>query len=45
MQLDLVKGQGRIYSIDEFDNKKRVKVDLPELPVTCEIVKELFPKK
>jgi heterodisulfide reductase subunit C len=44
MQLDLVKGQGRIYPIDEFDNKKRIKIDLPELPTSCKIVKELFPK-
>jgi heterodisulfide reductase subunit C len=43
-QRDLVKGQGRIYAIDEFDNKKRNKVDLPSLPTTCEVVKVLFPE-
>jgi heterodisulfide reductase subunit C len=43
-QRDLIKGQGRIYAIDEFDNKKRNKVDLPSLPMTCEVVKALFPE-
>ena len=41
-QRDLVMGQGRIYAIDEFDNKKRNKIDLPPLPTTCEVVKVLF---
>lgn len=44
-QLDLVKGAGRIYPIDDFDNKKRGKVDLPPLPTSCEVVKELFPEE
>jgi heterodisulfide reductase subunit C len=43
-QRDLIKGQGRIYAIDDFDNKKRNKVDLPSLPTTCEVVKILFPE-
>jgi heterodisulfide reductase subunit C len=43
-QRDLIKGQGRIYAIDEFDNKKRNKIDLPSLPMTCEVVKLLFPE-
>jgi len=33
-QRDLIKGQGRIYAIDEFDNKKRNKIDLPSLATT-----------
>jgi heterodisulfide reductase subunit C len=41
-QRDIIKSQGRIYPIDEFDNKKRSKVDLPSLPTTCEVVKDLF---
>ena len=41
-QLDLVKGQGRIYPLDDFDNKKRNKVGLPALPTTCESAQELF---
>jgi hypothetical protein len=32
----------RIYAIDEFDNKKRNKIDLPSLPTECEVVKILF---
>jgi heterodisulfide reductase subunit C len=43
-QLDLVKGGGRIYPIDDFDNKKRAKIDLPAVPTTCEVVKDLFPE-
>ncbi len=43
-QRDLIKGQGRIYAIDEFDNKKRNKIDLPSLPMTCEVVRVLFPE-
>ena len=41
-QLDLVKGEGRIYPIDDFDNKKRNKAGLPVLPTSCEVVKKLF---
>ena len=41
-QRDIIKGEGRIYPIDEFDNKKRKKIGLPPLPTTCEVVKELF---
>jgi heterodisulfide reductase subunit C len=44
-QLDLVKGQGRIYPLDDFDNKKRNKIGLPSLPTSCEIIKELFPER
>ena len=42
-QRDLVTGQGRIYPIDDFDNKKRSKIGLPSLPTSCEVVKVLFP--
>ncbi len=41
-QHDLVVGEGRIYSIDEFDNKKRAKMDLPSLPTTCTVIKKLI---
>ena len=44
-QLDLVKGHGRIYPLDDFDNKKRKKAGLPSLPTSCEIIKELFPER
>ena len=43
-QRDLVRGQGRIYAMDEFDNKKRNKIDLPSLPTGCEVIKKLFPE-
>lgn len=42
-QQGIVKGDGRIYPLDDFDNKKRQKVDLPAIPTTCEVVKDLFP--
>jgi len=41
-QLKLVKGEGRIYPIDDFDNKKRNKAGLPPLPTSCDAIKELF---
>jgi len=41
-QLDIIKTEGRIYPIDDFDNKKRKKIDLPPLPTSCEVVKELL---
>jgi heterodisulfide reductase subunit C2 len=42
-QMDLIKGQGRIYPLDDFDNKKRDKAGLPPLPTSCEVIKTLFP--
>ncbi len=45
MQLDIVKNKGRVYPIDDFDNKKRTKMGLPSLPTSCEVVKDLFPEK
>jgi heterodisulfide reductase subunit C len=44
-QMDVIKGEGRIYPIDEFDNKKRNKSGLPALPTSCEAVKGLFSKE
>ena len=41
-QMELIKTHGRIYPIDDFDNKKRKKIDLPTLPTTCEVVKEML---
>ena len=43
-QRDIIKSEGRIYPIDDFDNKKRGKVGLPLLPTTCVAVKKLFPQ-
>ena len=42
-QRDTIKGEGRIYPIDDFDNKKRAKVALPPIPTSCNVVKKLFP--
>ena len=44
-QMNVIKGEGRIYPIDDFDNKKRNKSGLPPLPTSCEVVKELFSKE
>ncbi|MBN2124707.1 MAG: 4Fe-4S dicluster domain-containing protein [Deltaproteobacteria bacterium] len=43
-QRDIITGEGKIYPLDDFDNKKREKAGLPPLPTTCEAVKELFPQ-
>jgi heterodisulfide reductase subunit C len=42
-QWEIITKQGRIYPIDDFDNKKREKINLPALPTACEKIKELFP--
>ena len=41
-QMDIIKKAGRIYPLDDFDNKKRAKAGLPELPTSCHVVKTLF---
>ena len=41
-QMDIIKKAGRIYPLDDFDNKKRAKAGLPELPTSCDVVKTLF---
>ena len=43
-QMNAIKGEGKIYPIDDFDNKKRKKSGLPALPTSCEAVKSLFSK-
>jgi heterodisulfide reductase subunit C2 len=42
LQMNIIKDNGRIYPIDEFDNKKRGKLSLPSLPTSCEAVSTLF---
>ena len=37
-QRERIVQMGRIYEISEFDNKKRQKLNLPELPLTVEKV-------
>ena len=44
-QMDIIKGNGRIYPLDDFDNKKRKKIDLPAIPTSCEVTKDLFPER
>ena len=44
-QRDIIKKEGRVYAIDDFDNKKRKKIGLPSLPTSCEVVRLLFPEK
>ena len=43
-QEKLLKDQGKIYIIDDFDNKKRAKVGLPSLPAMVEEAKVLLKK-
>jgi heterodisulfide reductase subunit C len=44
-QREIICKDGRIYPLDDFDNKKRKKVGLPELPTTCKAIKDLFPEE
>ena len=44
MQWRLVQEQGRLYPIDDFDNKKRAKAGLPELRTAIEDVGILLKK-
>ena len=41
-QKDIIRNSGRIYPLDDFDNKKRNKIDLPSLPTSCEVAKVLI---
>ena len=41
-QSELIKSQGRLYSLDEFDDKKRKKAGLPSIPFTIEEVTRLL---
>ena len=44
-QEKLLKDQGKIYVIDEFDNKKRSKAGLPSLLAMAEEAKQLLEKR
>lgn len=44
-QAELIRGMGRIYEIEDFDNKKRVRAGLPELRKTLEDIKTLFERQ
>jgi heterodisulfide reductase subunit C len=41
-QGDLICKHGRLYEIDEFDNRKREKAGLPPIPTTCDDVAKIF---
>ena len=41
-QAELIRGMGRIYEIEDFDNKKRARAGLPELRKKIEDIKTLF---
>lgn len=41
-QLDLIGSKGRIYEIDDFDNKKRVKMGLPTIAMKSEEVQRIL---
>ncbi len=41
-QQEVVKQEGRIYPLDDFDNKKRRKIGLPALPTSCDTAEQLF---
>jgi heterodisulfide reductase subunit C len=44
-QEKLLKDQGKIYVIDDFDNKKRTKAGLPPLPAIAEEAKTLLQRR
>jgi heterodisulfide reductase subunit C len=45
MQAGLIKEQGRLYALDEFDDKKRKKAGLPSLPSEVEGAKKLLEQR
>ena len=42
MQAGLIRNQGRLYALDEFDDKKRRKAGLPTLPSEVEGARKLL---
>jgi heterodisulfide reductase subunit C len=41
-QLELIKTQGKLYEIDEFDNRRRERAGLPSLPTENEQAGKIF---
>jgi len=41
-QIDLIQGHGRLYEADSFVNKKRAKIELPEIIESSEPIKAIF---
>lgn len=44
MQADMLRATGRLYEIEDFDNRKREKMGLPELDTTCDDIEVLYQK-
>jgi len=44
-QAELIKRSGRIYEIEDFDNKKRARANLPQLRKTIEDIKALLERQ
>jgi len=44
MQAEAVRPTGRLYEIEDFDNRKRLKMGLPELATTCDDVHTIYEK-
>lgn len=44
-QIEALTSHGRLYEIGDFDNKKRVKYNLPQIKETAEDTKKLFKQK
>jgi heterodisulfide reductase subunit C len=41
-QIELIYSHGRLYEIDDFDNKKREKVGLPKISTPTSEIKKIF---
>ncbi|MDI6821941.1 MAG: hypothetical protein QMD66_03605 [Actinomycetota bacterium] len=41
-QVELIAAHGRLYEMDEFDNKKRERVGLPPVATKCPEASEIF---
>jgi heterodisulfide reductase subunit C2 len=44
MQADSIRKMGKLYEIEDFDNKKRARLGLPQLEKKCEDMEKLFQK-
>lgn len=44
LQAQMLRKTGRLYELEEFDNKKRAKMGLPELAITCDDVEVMYKK-
>jgi len=44
MQADTIREHGKLYEIEDFDNKKRARMNLPELEKKCPDMAAIFEK-